>query len=371
MLDKNIDAFLTLVRAGLWETDARIAQYKDISFNEIYRLAEEQSVVGLVAAGIEHVIDLKLPQEVSLQFAGQTLQLEQRNTAMNNFISVIVDKMRDSGIYTLLVKGQGIAQCYERPLWRSSGDVDFLLDLNNYQQAIVFLSSLATSIDEEQEGPHHQAMMIDSWEVELHGTLHSGLYPKFDKTLDAIQNQVFEKEYVRTWRDGVVDVFLPRADEDVVFVFAHILQHFFKVGIGLRQICDWSRLMFTFKDSLNRELLECRIRKMGLMSEWKVFGVLAVDFLGMPVESMPLYSSSIKWKHKADRVLDNIIETGNFGHNKVNRYFEIKSLLGRKSYSFWMHTSDGIKHLFIFPKDSFLIWLNMVKTGLRAIIKYQ
>lgn len=75
--------------------------------------------------------DVKVPKEILLQFIGQSLQLEQRNQAMNIFIAEIVDKMRIEGIYTLLVKGQGIAQCYERPLWRASGDVDLLLSQDN------------------------------------------------------------------------------------------------------------------------------------------------------------------------------------------------------------------------------------------------
>ena len=61
-LTTNQQAFLALVRAGLWEKEARLSQYGDIDFNEILRLAEEQSVVGLVAAGIEHVVDLKIPK---------------------------------------------------------------------------------------------------------------------------------------------------------------------------------------------------------------------------------------------------------------------------------------------------------------------
>ena len=34
---------------------------------------------------------------------------------------------------------------------------------------------------------------------------------------------------------------------------------------------------------------------MGLMSEWKAFAAVAVDWLGMPVEAIPLYSSNRKW----------------------------------------------------------------------------
>ena len=106
-----------------------------MDYKEINRLAEEQSVVGLVAAGLDYIIDIKAPKEDSLQFVGHALQLEQRNLAMNNFVGEMVRKMRESGIYTLIVKGQGIAQCYIRPLWRASGGIDFLLDEDNYGKA--------------------------------------------------------------------------------------------------------------------------------------------------------------------------------------------------------------------------------------------
>jgi hypothetical protein len=111
-----------LVRAGLWEKEVQLASFGQIDFNEVYRLAEEQSVVGLVAAGLEHLQDVQPPKEILLQFIGQSLQLEQRSIAMNGFIAALVEKMRKVGIYTLLVKGQGTAQCYERPLWRAAGD---------------------------------------------------------------------------------------------------------------------------------------------------------------------------------------------------------------------------------------------------------
>ena len=89
--------------------------YGEVDYAEVMRLAQEQAVVGLVTAGLEHVTDVKVPQVWALQFAGQTIQLEQRNKAMNQFIADLISKMREADIYTLLVKGQGIAQCYERP----------------------------------------------------------------------------------------------------------------------------------------------------------------------------------------------------------------------------------------------------------------
>jgi len=105
----NQEAFYALVRAGLWEKDVQLSQFEKIDLSEINRLVEEQSVVGLVAAGLDHVVDVKYPKEDVLQLVGQALQLEQQNLAMNGFISKLVDKMRTVKIYALLVKGQGIA----------------------------------------------------------------------------------------------------------------------------------------------------------------------------------------------------------------------------------------------------------------------
>lgn len=316
LLNNNIQSFLTLVRAGLWEKEARLLSFGTIDFTKIYTTAEEQSVVGLVTAGLEQVKDIKIPKELTLQFIGNTLQLENRNKTMNEFISNLIRKLRNVGVYALLVKGQGIAQCYERPLWRACGDIDLLLEGDDYIKASALLPTLASSIDENRPATKHFAMTIEQWEVELHGTLRSQLGKKIDDVIDEVQADSFRNGHVRAWRNGNIDVFLPAPDNDVIFVFSHILQHFFRGGIGLRQICDWCRLLWTYREKLNTTLLENRLRKMGLMSEWKAFASLAVGWLGMPLEAMPLYSSSRRWKCKAKKIMCFIFETGNFGRSR-------------------------------------------------------
>ena len=275
-MDKS-KAFFALVRAGLWEKEVRLAPYGEIDYAEVLRMAEVQSVVGLVAAGIEHIVDVRPQKKDVLQFIGRVTQVEQQNTAMNYFIGVMMDKMREAGIYSVLVKGQGVAQCYERPLWRACGDVDLLLDAENYERAKAFLIPLASNVETEFTHFKHLGMTIDPWVVELHGTMHSRLSRRIDAELDWIQEECLRDGKVRAWRDGETDVFLPAPDEDVIFVFTHILHHFFLEGIGLRQICDWCRLLWTYRDSLDYELLESRIRKAGLMSEWKAFAAFAVE----------------------------------------------------------------------------------------------
>lgn len=95
-------------------------------------------------------MDVKVPQEWVLQFVGETLQIEQQNKEMNSFLSRLTEKMRGADIYSLLVKGQGIAQCYERPFWRASGDVDLFLSEDNYQKAKELLLPLGEITEPEE-----------------------------------------------------------------------------------------------------------------------------------------------------------------------------------------------------------------------------
>lgn len=367
--DKTIQAYFVLVGAGLWEKEARLSHLGEIDYGEVYRLAEEQSVVGLVAAGIEHVVDIKIPQEVALLFVGDTLRLEQQNIAMNAFVARLIEKLRKEDTYALLVKGQGIAQCYERPLWRTCGDVDLLLSEENYKKARITLSSYASSIDDENEYNRHIALTIKQWTVELHGTLRSGLWKRLDREIDRVQYNVFFEGNVRSWINGHTQVFLPHPDDDAIFVFSHILQHFYKEGIGLRQICDWCRLLWTYKDSFNQELLVTRLHKMGVFSEWLAFAALAVDYLGMPKEAMPLYSPEGRWSNKGDKVMRFVLETGNFGHNRDYSYYKQYPYVVYKAISLWRHLCDGMRYFFIFPNSSVKVLSRSLVVGFSVALK--
>lgn len=370
-LSNNQQSFLAFLRAGLWPdfefTNQRNYGFVEpVDWDEVYRLAEEQSVIGIVLAGIEHSY-VKPPQALLLQWIGEVQMLEQQNSAMNQFIAELVERLRKVDIYTLLVKGQGIAQCYEKPLWRACGDVDFLLSEDNYNKALRFLTPLASKVEEEVKFSKHIAMTIDEWEVELHGSLHGGLWSSIDYELDKVQGAIFYGGSVRSWVNGGTQVFLPGANEDAVYVFAHILEHFFYGGVGLRQICDWCRLLWRYQSKLDFKLLESRINEMGLISEWRAFGALAVEYLGMPAEAMPFYDS--RFKQKGGRVLRFILEVGNFGHNRDKSYYKTEPYLKRKVISFWRHTTDGAKYFCIFPMDSLRLWWKMLTHGMLAVVQ--
>ena len=282
---------------------------------------------------------------------------------MNDFVVKLIERLRREDVYAILVKGQGVAQCYEKPLWRASGDVDLLLSDENYEKAKKVLIPLAEEAESEYKSFKHLGMTMEGgYVVELHGTLHSRLSKGVDKVIDEAQKDVFYGGNVRSWQIGYTSVFLPAADNDIIFVFTHILHHFYLEGVGLRQICDWCRLLWAYRSEIDVRLLERRLNRAGLMSEWKAFAALAVIWLGMPVEAMPFYSADCKWNRKAKQIIAFVLECGSFGHNRV--YQRSGNYLLGKMKAAWEKSKDFGNHIRIFPLDSVKFFFHFLGEGI-------
>lgn len=360
--------FFALVRAGLWEQDVRLLPFGKIDMMAIYQLAEEQSVMGLVTAGLEHVKDITVHKDDLLQFIGSTLQIEERNKAMNVFVAKLIEKLRAVDIDTLLVKGQGIALCYERPMWRVSGDVDLYMSEEAFEKAKMFFRPLVSSLHPDNVHAQHVNMHYGDWVVEIHSNQRTGISDRIDRILDEIHHETFYDCKVRKGSIGETLIKLPTVENDVLVVFTHFLKHFYKGGIGIRQICDWCRLLYAFKDAIDKSLLEARIRKMGLVSEWKSFASYAVLYLGMPEGAMPLYEPSGRFVKKAHQLQAFILEVGNFGHNRDSGYFN-KPYLIRKYYSMRRRIADLIHHARLFPLDSIRFFPKLMFNGFRSALR--
>lgn len=359
--NSSIEAFFTLVRAGLFGRTEGMERVLSgsVDWDEVYQLAEKQSVSGLVAEGVEVAQSewrkrrepLLVPQEWTLKFAATALYIEQSNQDMNRFVASMVSRMQKRNISALLLKGQGLAINYETPFSRTCGDVDLLLHEEDYQKAKDFLLPYASFTVPENAHKKHFALQVGGWLVELHGSLRCGFSARVDRELDKICHETSQGGNVMSWKNGKVDIPLLGLENNVVYVFAHILNHFYKSGIGLKQICDLCRLLWTNRDSLDLDVLEARLRGMRLMSEWRAFARYAVEHLGMPEHAMPFYSEDEKWGRKARRIHLFILKTGNMGQNRKDSD-TVDPYLLRKLKSSVQRIGDLANHVMIFPLDS-------------------
>lgn len=366
-MDTSDKAFICIVSAGLWNQPIELKQFGRLDYDVILRLAEEQSVIGLVTEGLELVQDVKVPQEVLLQFIGSTLQIEQRNIEMNSFIPKLIMKLQSEDIAAVLVKGQGVAQSYEKPLWRASGDVDLLLDNDNYEKARKVLFPIAHDVEQEDVLKKHQALKIKDFEVELHGRLPFSVSRKAQQVNDEVVIDSLKNGGVSVWQFNDKDVFIPNPNNHIYLVFTHYLQHFFIEGVGLRQICDWCRMLWEYRNEVDLRLLESRLRRSVLMSEWQVFGTQAVEYLGMPKDAMPFYDE--RYKKKGLMALKRVLKSGNFGHNNDLSYRTKYKGTTYKMVSLWRRFWDFAALIPVFPVDAprfFVGYLNGKIKGIEA-----
>ena len=368
-MNKGEEVFFTLLRAGLWEQGVRLLPFGAIVFDDVYRIADEQSVVGLVAAGLEHVEDMRIKKPDALPFLKSVFAKEGRYDAMNRFIGEIFRRFSSAGIRVVLLKGQGVAQCYVRPQWRTAGDIDLLVSRSDYEKAKRVLSPAANegSIKENIRTLEF-CITIDGWTVEIHGSLDCRLSDRMDKVLGRIQDSCCEEGGVRVWKNDGQDIILPSADNDVLVVFTHIVKHFLRGGIGLRQICDWCRLLWTYREVIDRDRLAAFLREMRLLTEWKAFAAFAVSYLGMPVDAMPLYKASSRWNWAARRIKTDILREGNFGHNRDYSYYEKYPFLVYKTISLWGHLRDAVRHSALFPVDSWRVFFKVFFRGMDVAV---
>lgn len=103
------------------------------------------------------------------------------------------------------------------------------------------------------------------------------------------------------------------------------------------------------------------------MSEWKVFGAFAVEYLGMPIEAMQLYDEDGIWRDKATKVMSFVMETGNFGHNRDMSYVGRKQYIHQKIISFSTMMKYSTKRFLVFPKDSIIAFSRYASQNLKAL----
>ena len=220
------------------------------------------------------------------------------------------------------------------------------------KKAEKLLVPLANKDSGEEPLTKHHAVMIMGFDIELHGRMPFLLSKRVDRMIDEAIADALKKGGMRVWNNDGTDIYLPDPDNDVILVWTHMLHHFFVEGVGLRQVCDWCRLLWRYRAELDLGLLESRIRKAGLMSEWKAFYNLASRYLGMPDLDSGFMIQDARFNKKADRILKLVLESGNFGHNKDLSYRSKYKGLKYKVVAFGRRLKDFVGFTLIFPVDA-------------------
>ena len=358
-MNKPQTQFLELLRAGLWGTAADPENFKpdSVDWKAVLRIAKEQAVLVVVTDGIETLPKELWPaREAMMKLAMMRVRTEQMHGLLNSTIAQIVNALEAEGVHSVLLKGQGIAQNYRRPMSRSCGDIDLYTGLGGYQRAFEIIERLNEGYarGEAVECDHHMHTFLNGVDVEIHrhtSVMHGKrLAANFQRWTVESLDDLFGSGKLETWDNGGTAVALAPATYNAFFILHHAVRHMTTEGVGFRQICDWAMLLHRCHAQVDVELLGRKLEELHMTRIWHEFGRLAVNFLGLPVEELPLAPSDIAPTAKTFLLLKHIFISGNFGHFDANgRDHSEVPYLTRKWRSFTFQSKRLAKLFRLFP----------------------
>lgn len=326
--------FLELLRAGLWSCSPSVELFENASYldwEEIHYLAKGQAVTGIVFDGMEKLpVSIRPPRGLLMQWFAEVNAIERQNQKLNSTLVELFRLCLHHGVSPLLLKGQGIAQSYEKPDHRMCGDIDLYLGIDGCKVIDPVLEEITGMEADLSDGD--STFVWNQVVIESHKTLTHLFNPvSHRKQKRILRKHLDEKEFFRIF--GEAEIRVPAPGMDVLFIFLHIAKHFMVEGIGLRQICDWARILYISKGKYDPERLKKELDDLKLTRLANVFGALMIRHLGFPVSFFP-WDIPEKDAENVNFLLEEILISGNFGKNRNLKGKAPKKIFFRKYYTF-------------------------------------
>ena len=358
-MNRSQTQFLELLRAGLWGVAANADNFMPDStdWRAVLRIAKEQAMMVVVTDGIETLPkELWPPKEVMMKLAMMRLKTEQAHRLLDSTIAQIVNALDAEGIHSVLLKGQGIAQNYRRPESRTCGDIDLYTGLGGYKKAFEIIEGLHEGRPHRAaaECVHHLHTNLNGVEVEIHrqaSFMHGKrIDAKFQEWTKQSLDELFGSGKLEVWDNGGTAVALAPATYNAFFILHHAVRHMTTEGVGFRQICDWTMLLHRCHSQVDVEKLGKMLKELKMEKIWAEFGRLAVNYLGLPADELPLAPANLAPTRKTYKLLKHIFISGNFGRFDANgRDRSEVPYLVRKWRSFTFQSKRLMKLFGLFP----------------------
>ena len=236
MNNKEQKLYLRLLRFALWGEDGGRSSWPQGDWTAALKWAERQAVHGLVAQAIVQLSEEGRICGVSEELMGQCLSVKfglmRSNQQVNSVLSRVVSCLHGGVAEPLLLKGQGIAQCYPVPELRMPGDID--LYIRQTDEAVDMLRRQWPEADYSNDCAKHDKLRIDGIDIDV----HRWLVDREPRVVYEQMERLLSDEWMRCRRTaiGSVEVLTPSPMLNAYFLFYHFRLHYIHDGIGLRQV---------------------------------------------------------------------------------------------------------------------------------------
>lgn len=287
----------------------------------LYDMAKKQSLVGVCFAGVQRLQTQRQepPEMLYLTWMGMAAKIQQRNQTVDEQCVALQKRLAADGLRSAFLKGQGVASLYSEHLrgLRQSGDIDVYVQ-GGMKKVMEWCRGIEPSLTYDYV--HTHVDVFPDTEVEIH--YRYGCLYNLDCNRRLQKWFAKNEEFVET-ELACGKIWVPSARFNVVYQLHHIYRHLFVEGIGLRQLMDYYFVLKSLDKKACEETASAKniknIREtldiLGLLKfAGAVMYVLEAVF-GMEREYMICEPDEKEGKY----LLERIMETGNFGHNREKK----------------------------------------------------
>jgi len=313
-LDKEHTILFSLLRSGLWEKEIETTApfpLSDEGWKTVLALARRQTVTGIACQGLNYLPDAFLPADaIMFRWITEVDRIERINRAMNETIHELFDLFSSYALHPVLLKGQGTACMYARPLLREAGDIDLYFPTHEeWSHAGKIMKERKVAFLRLPDGS-----LCYRWngiEVEHHATLfdlHSPFLKKYLKELEELHG--FTEQAI----SPATTVKIPSPALHLLLLNTHILKHAVGQGVGMRQLCDMARVYHHLHNCIDATEMKSIYRRTGLTRWSRLLHAFIVEKLGMPADKLPYLDEAVSPRPLSDLILAG----GNFGQYRRN-----------------------------------------------------
>ena len=312
-------------------------------WEEIVDFAFDQGVAAIsvdglqkfyeVNPGIELEIDKVELENLKYEWFGSVFTEEQDHSDISSVVRKLSERLKESGVKAMLVKGLSYASYYPIPEHRSFGDID-IFSPTSYDSVNEVLKPI--SEDFNLDYYRHSHCSVDGVKIENHRHLCDIRGQK--------RWQPLEQELVRYTEATLAQeidggLYMPDSRLSVLFFLYHAQSHFVFESITLRFLTYWTVILQREKDLLSSAWFGESIERFGLTKFTAVLTSLCVEHLGVEKDQLPECLQKLVEntdKTLADKVLEDIFRNDGVGRIDTTFASRIKLALSifRKGWKY-------------------------------------
>ena len=282
----------------------------DAQWKAIYELAKRQCVRGVAFSGIKKLPEDKRPaRAMLLRWSLDAEAIAGKNKLMNQEAARLTQIFDGAGRKNAILKGQANARLYPDVLSRQAGDIDIWVEggRKNVSELLYKLNLLNAETDDHAYSLHHIHLpeTKDGIAVEVHFKPASGI-PFRNGAL-----QEFLNEEIRKAEKVPEGFYSPSIKFALLMQMAHLQQHFYSGGLGLRQYMDYLMLLRHSTES-DRSAAVAIMKRLSMMRACGAVMWLLQQVFGLE-QNLMLCAPD---RRRGERLLKLALAFGNFGQYK-------------------------------------------------------